>query len=130
MLRADILEAIDYSLRINGGDRFLPFGGKQLLFVGDIFQLPPVVNQNSEAERFLFSEEYKSMYFFDAPAYKVAAPTTVEFQKSHRQANDLYFVQLLDKVRTCNVDYHLIGDTRAEKFFPQLKCKTNNKNRL
>jgi hypothetical protein len=110
MLRADILEAIDYSLRINGGDRFLPFGGKQLLFVGDIFQLPPVVNQNSEAERFLFSEEYKSMYFFDAPAYKVAAPTTVEFQKSHRQANDLYFVQLLDKVRTCNVDYHLIEE--------------------
>ncbi len=110
MLRADILEAIDYSLRINGGDRFLPFGGKQLLFVGDIFQLPPVVNQNSEAERFLFSEEYKSMYFFDAPAYKVAAPTTVEFQKSYRQANDLYFVQLLDKVRTCNVDYHLIEE--------------------
>ncbi len=110
MLRADILEAIDYSLRINGGDRNLPFGGKQLLFVGDIFQLPPVVNQNSEAERILFSEEYKSMYFFDAPAYKVAAPVTVEFQKSHRQANDLYFVQLLDKVRTCNVDYHLIEE--------------------
>jgi hypothetical protein len=110
MLRADILEAIDYSLRINGGDRYLPFGGKQLLFVGDIFQLPPVVNQNSEAERILFTEEYKSMYFFDAPAYKVAAPITVEFQKSHRQANDLYFVQLLDKVRTCNVDYHLIEE--------------------
>lgn len=108
MLRSDILEAIDYSLRINGGNLALPFGGKQILFVGDIFQLPPVVNQNNEAERYLFSEVYRSIYFFDAPAYKEAAPITVEFQKSHRQANDLYFVELLDKVRTCHADYHLI----------------------
>ena len=41
MLRADLLEAIDYSLRINGGDPDRPFGGKQIIFVGDVFQLPP-----------------------------------------------------------------------------------------
>jgi ATP-dependent DNA helicase PIF1 len=62
MLRADILEAIDYSLRRNGGNPNKLFGGKQIIFVGDIFQLPPVTNTLDEVENILFTEVFKSKY--------------------------------------------------------------------
>jgi ATP-dependent DNA helicase PIF1 len=101
MLRSDILEAIDFSLRKNGGDPNKKFGGKQLLFIGDIFQLPPVVDSTDEVEKFLFTEIYDSEYFFDSHSYKEITPTYFEFKKSHRQKGDLPFVELLDKVRIC-----------------------------
>lgn len=104
MLRSDILEAIDHSLRQNGGDPDKPFGGKQILFIGDIFQLPPVVDTKDEVERFIFSEIYDSEYFFDSPSFKELAPKYFEFKKSHRQKDDLEFVKLLDQVRICDVD--------------------------
>jgi len=101
MLRSDILEAIDFSLRKNGGDPTKKFGGKQLLFIGDIFQLPPVVDSTGEVEKFLFSEIYNSEYFFDSHSYKAISPIYFEFKKSHRQKDDLPFVELLDEVRIC-----------------------------
>jgi len=104
MLRADIVEAIDYSLRINGGNPNKIFGGKQIIFVGDIFQLPPVAGSNDTLERMLFTEEYKSKYFFDSKAYKKLNPTYFEFKISYRQGTDLEFVRLLDKVRVCDID--------------------------
>lgn len=104
MLRADILEAIDYSLRINGGDPNSIFGGKQILLVGDIFQLPPVTDSNDEVERYLFNTIYKSEYFFDSLAYKKLNPKYFEFKKVHRQKDDMDFVELLDKVRVCKAD--------------------------
>jgi len=109
MLRSDILEAIDYSLRRNGGDPNKKFGGKQLIFIGDIFQLPPVVDSTDEVERFLFSKIYNSEYFFDSPAYIETAPQYFEFKKSHRQKDDMPFVELLDKVRTCEVNELILG---------------------
>lgn len=54
MVRADILEAIDYSLRVNGGNPALSFGGKQVILVGDIFQLPPVVDTKMRPKRSFF----------------------------------------------------------------------------
>ncbi|MGV8137809.1 MAG: ATP-dependent RecD-like DNA helicase [Mangrovibacterium sp.] len=104
MLRSDILEAIDYSLRKNGGDPGKRFGGKQILFVGDIFQLPPVRAINGNVEQILFSEVYASEYFFDSPAFQEIKPQYFEFRKSHRQKDDLLFVSLLDKVRTYEAD--------------------------
>ena len=104
MLRSDIMEAIDYSLRFNGGDNNLPFGGKQMIFVGDIFQLPPIVDTSNEAEALLFSEVFKSEYFFDSHAYKKLNPVYFEFSKVHRQKDDLEFVELLDQVRLCKTD--------------------------
>jgi hypothetical protein len=103
MLRTDILEGIDYSLRKNGGDPNKKFGGKQLLFVGDIFQLPPVVDSTDEVEKFLFSEIYGGEYFFYSKSYKKLNPTYFEFKRSYRQKEDLPFVQLLDEVRVCEV---------------------------
>jgi len=104
MLRSDILEAIDFSLRKNGGNPNKLFGGKQIIFVGDIFQLPPVVNSTDEVENFLFKEVFKSEYFFDSKSYKKANSIYFEFKKSYRQKDDIEFVELLDKVRTCKAD--------------------------
>jgi len=104
MLRSDLLQSIDYSLRNNGGDPTKLFGGKQVIFVGDIFQLPPVTNDSDEVDQFLFNELYKSPYFFDSDAYKQLNPIFFEFIKPQRQREDLEFVELLDKVRDCSVD--------------------------
>jgi len=113
MLRADILEAIDYSLRINGGNPNKIFGGKQIIFVGDIFQLPPVAGSNDTLEKMLFTEEYKSKYFFDSRAYKKLNPAYFEFKISYRQGTDLEFVQLLDKVRVCDLDDNVLKSLNA-----------------
>ncbi|MFZ2906282.1 MAG: AAA family ATPase [Cyclobacteriaceae bacterium] len=104
MLRADILEGLDYSLRNNGGDPSRLFGGKQLILVGDIFQLPPVVDSWDETENYVFSNVYSSEYFFSSDAFKKLNPKYYEFVKSHRQKEDLEFVTLLDKVRECSID--------------------------
>ncbi len=118
MLRADILEAIDYSLRINGGNPALRFGGKQILFVGDIFQLPPVVNLQDEVEKIVFTEVYKSEYFFDSIAYRETQPVYFEFQKSYRQQSDLEFVKLLDEVRIGKVSEESLAALN-KRYYPR-----------
>ena len=63
--------------QINGGNSNMVFGGKQIIFVGDIFQLPPVLTDEIEGIR--FDEIYKSEYFFDSPSYKKLNPKYFEF---------------------------------------------------
>jgi ATP-dependent DNA helicase PIF1 len=96
-LRADLIDAIDQSLRINGGDMHKPFGGKQIIFFGDLFQLEPVV-QNNEVERYLFTEYYNSHYFFDARVFKELHLSCIELRKVFRQT-DANFIRLLDAIR-------------------------------
>ncbi|MDZ7690943.1 MAG: PIF1 family ATP-dependent DNA helicase [Balneolaceae bacterium] len=102
MLRSDVFQAIDHSLRLNTGNRYQPFGGKQLVLFGDIFQLPPVV-QNDPVEQDIFSNSYDSEYFFDAPVFEEADFNFVEMFKVYRQ-EDTAFVHLLNRVRTGLVD--------------------------
>lgn len=109
MLRADVLEAIDYSLRNNGGDPHKPFGGKQIIFVGDPFQLPPVVNDGGEVESYLFKECFTGAYFFNSNAYRALNVRPIVLKRSYRQKDDLEFVNLLDAVRTCNVTDEMIS---------------------
>ena len=94
MVRADILDAIDYVLRRyrNG---FEPFGGVQLLMIGDLYQLPPVV-KDSDWE--LLKSTYDTPYFFGANALREVPPVVVELQKVYRQTDDR-FIGLLNKVR-------------------------------
>jgi tetratricopeptide (TPR) repeat protein len=97
MVRADLIDGIDYSLRKNGGNPNLPFGGKQVVFVGDIFQLEPVTIKNS-GEQKIISEIYGSAYFYNAKVFERVSLFTVELQKVYRQT-DSAFISLLDKVR-------------------------------
>jgi hypothetical protein len=61
MVRADLLDCIDRSLRLNRDRLDDPFGGVQMIFIGDLFQLPPVVVKD---EQYRFETEYPSPYFF------------------------------------------------------------------
>lgn len=95
MLRADILDAIDLTLRSIRKKRQIPFGGVQMLFIGDLLQLPPVVKQD---ERPWLSQFYSSMYFFNALALKDNPPLYIELEKVYRQA-DPVFIDLLNNLR-------------------------------
>lgn len=94
MVRADLLDGIDYSLRVNR-DNELPFGGVQIICFGDIFQLPPVVEKDL-AEYFF--EKYGGYYFFNAPVFKEARFKYIELQNIFRQ-RDAFFKELLEKIR-------------------------------
>ena len=97
MVRADLLDAIDDSLRLNTGRAGVPFGGKTLVLVGDMHQLPPVI-AGSEEKR-LFEESYESPYFFSARTLRELPLVTVTLTRSFRQA-DAHFIEMLDRIRT------------------------------
>ncbi|RKS93846.1 UvrD-like helicase family protein [Flavobacterium limicola] len=97
MVRVDIIDAIDCSLRRNSGNPNLPFGGKQVVFVGDVFQLEPVTSSKT-GEYEIIKEIYGNPYFFSAKVFKKINFCTVELLKVYRQT-DLDFINLLDKVR-------------------------------
>ena len=96
MVRADIIDFIDKVLRIYTRNRHEPFGGKQMLFVGDIFQLEPVVK---EEERQLLRPFYPSMYFFHARVFNEVQLVSIELTKVYRQ-KDQQFISILDHIRT------------------------------
>lgn len=96
MVRADMIDGIDRSLRVNRRRLNEPFGGVQVLMVGDLFQLPPVVTREEEA--LLFSRRYSSPYFFSARSLQDLVLVPVQLTKVFRQ-EDRGFVELLNKVR-------------------------------
>ncbi len=102
MLRADIIDAIDQTLRLNSEYPDKPFGGKQMIFFGDLFQLEPVV-QNNEVERYLFNEYYNSHYFFDARVFRHVHMHCIELRKIYRQT-DPDFIHILDVIRLNRAD--------------------------
>lgn len=104
MVRADVLDFIDQVLRVYTGNKNSPFGGKQMLLVGDAFQLEPVVKRD---EWQILSRFYKTPYFFSATAFIQSPLIQVELRKVYRQ-DDPAFVEILDKVRLKKVeDSHL-----------------------
>lgn len=95
MVRADTMDAIDAILRAVRRNYNTPFGGVQLLCIGDLFQLPPVAKND---EWILLNEYYVSPFFFDSLAIKEQMPLMIELTKIYRQKEDS-FVRLLNKVR-------------------------------
>lgn len=94
MVRADVLQAIDESLRMHRENN-APFGGVQMIFFGDVFQLPPVVTPDVMQ---YFDQHYGGAYFFHAPAYREINPTRIELQQVFRQS-DQGFLNLLNALR-------------------------------
>lgn len=95
MVRADIIDFVDRILRVYSGNSREPFGGKQLLLVGDIFQLEPVVTADM---RDILARYYPNPYFFSARSLTQLQMVSVELRKIYRQ-NDSSFIQMLDRVR-------------------------------
>lgn len=95
MVRADIIDFIDKVLRVYNQNMREPFGGKQLLLVGDVFQLEPVVKED---DRKLLTPYYPNFYFFNAKVFQEMRLLSVELKKVYRQG-DPSFINILDHVR-------------------------------
>jgi PIF1-like helicase/Helix-turn-helix domain/HRDC domain/Helicase len=100
MVRCDMLDAIDTVLRHFRRRYYERFGGVQMLFIGDMFQLPPVIK---EPEWKVLSGFYNSPYFFDSAVIREDPPVYIEFNKIYRQSEER-FIRLLNQIRNDNLD--------------------------
>ena len=100
MVRCDLLDALDTVLRHVRNQHQIAFGGVQVLFIGDMYQLPPVVK---EEEWLILSRHYKSPFFFHSTVLENHPPVQIKLEKIYRQ-NDPVFVRLLNQVRNNEMD--------------------------
>ena len=101
MVRADIIDFIDKVLRAYTRNPE-PFGGKQLLLVGDIYQLEPVLKDD---DRQLLQPFYPSAYFFNAKVWQTMPIVSIELRKVYRQTDDK-FIAILDRIRNNTATQH------------------------
>ncbi len=120
MVRADLLENIDVFLRLNRNSNE-PFGGVQMVFFGDLFQLPPVVA--TEQEKMLFKTEFDSPYFFSAHVFDNFEMEMLELRQIYRQDNR-HFIRLLESVRMNTVDFDDLEDLN-ERYLPSFEPDEN-----
>ena len=116
MVRADVFDAIDYSLRVHRKKLTQPFGGVQVIVFGDLFQLPPVVNIDESS---LLERIYPNgQFFFHSNIFQDAQFKTLELQSIYRQTDD-YFIYLLNAVRDGSITSSQIdnlNDSLVENF--------------
>src|SRR3989338_9101842 len=96
MVRADLLDCVDKFLRINGLNSHTPFGGAQMVFIGDLYQLPPVEKDFIPANELLHT--YESPYFFDSVAFRTTKFQHIQLRQMYRQ-QDPVFIDILNAVR-------------------------------
>ncbi len=122
MVRADMLDAMDNILRHFRKKLHLPFGGVQVLFIGDMYQLPPVVPNN---EWDILQQFYESPFFFSAKVIQEAPPLYIELKKIYRQ-NEQQFIDILNRVRNNQLtedDFVLLNQRYAPSFTPAKEDK-------
>ncbi|MBF0511492.1 MAG: DUF3857 domain-containing protein [Candidatus Omnitrophica bacterium] len=102
MVRADLMDCVDVFLRVWGPHHDRPFGGVQMIFFGDLFQLPPVVAFGQED---IFKNHYSTPYFFSAKVFEGLDFKMMQLSKIYRQ-KDEHFIRLLNAVRDDNVEEH------------------------
>jgi hypothetical protein len=118
MVRCDLLDAVDVLLRTFRQKHQLPFGGVQMVFIGDLFQLPPVVKDH---EWPILAEFYSSPFFFDARALADRPPLTIELTNVYRQ-RDQRFINLLNNIRGNEIeewDMNLLEERFDPGFHPE-----------
>lgn len=131
MVRADLLDQIDITLRQTRKKWHLPFGGIQVLLIGDMYQLPPVVQQE---EWKLLSEVYRSPFFFESLVMRNNPPVYIELDKIYRQSEQI-FIQLLNKVRNNQLDLeslnllnsHYKANITREEYHNNITLTTHNR---
>ncbi|MDR2709676.1 MAG: AAA family ATPase, partial [Elusimicrobiota bacterium] len=130
MLRCDILDCIDRFLRLNRERQREVFGGVQIVFIGDLKQLPPVV---TPTERIIFETQYNSPYFLNALCLQEAQILTITLTKNYRQ-QDQNFIDLLNAIRDQRVSEEMfrklnkqVGRLEAGDKLTIYLCTTNKK---
>ncbi|HJG89847.1 tetratricopeptide repeat protein [Barnesiella viscericola] len=121
MVRADMIDFIDRVLRVYSGNMRLPFGGKQLLLVGDVYQLEPVVTADM---RDILGRFYPNAYFFSARVFREMALVPIELQTVYRQ-QDERFVKLLDKIRNNTATREEL-DLLNSRYIKDYECDNND----
>lgn len=119
MVRADIIDFIDKVLRTYTRN-YEPFGGKQLLLVGDIYQLEPVLK---EEDRQLLRPFYQSAYFFNAKVWQQMQLVSIELRKVYRQRDD-HFIGMLDRIRQNQITSQDLNDLNSRCQFPTTNEET------
>ena len=120
MVRADLLDCLEKFLRLNGPRPRKPFGGIQMIFIGDLYQLPPVV---TSAEKTVLSLQYESPYFFSSKIFSKSKFTMdfIELEKIYRQTEE-EFISLLNGIRNRSVteeDISRLNRNWVPDFVPQ-----------
>jgi hypothetical protein len=118
MLRADLLDCVDVFLRMYGADAKQAFGGVQMIFIGDLYQLPPVVSKD---ERDIFRTHYGTPYFFSAKALELLPLEVLELETVYRQ-KDQQFVGLLNRIRNNSVEPEDI-DELNQRYISDVKMR-------
>jgi ATP-dependent exoDNAse (exonuclease V) alpha subunit len=132
MLRCDLLDCIDKFLRLNRDSSEL-FGGVQIVFIGDLKQLPPIVRPE---EKLMFSTHYDSPYFLSSACLKNTKIETIELKKIYRQT-DAHFIEILNSIRHENINdamlkelNNLVENNIANEGFTVYLTTTNKKAHL
>lgn len=122
MVRVDMMDNIDHSLRINrNSDQ--PFGGVQMIFFGDLFQLPPIISQAIEKE--YLDQHYDSPYFFSAQVWKDETVIHgVELTKIYRQ-EERHFLRLLEEIRYNSADWETLEEIN-KRYQPETEPPENS----
>ena len=118
MVRSDLLDVIDRLLRVLRKRQFSPFGGVQLILIGDTFQLPPIVNQEDWN---ILGRFYDSPFFFSARVMQQQKPIYIELKKIYRQTEQ-NFIELLNRIRINQLgpnDLHLLNSRYLHGFSPE-----------
>ena len=122
MVRCDTMDAIDTILKSVRRKHDVPFGGVQLLCIGDLYQLPPVAKRE---EMNILQQFYSSEFFFDSMVIKEQMPMLIELNKIYRQKEDS-FVDILNKVRNNNMDVDDFEDLH-QRFYPDFRPSLEEK---
>lgn len=124
MVRSCMLDHIDYALRL-WCNKYIAFGGKQLLLIGDCFQLPPITNaKDLEAKKFY--GQWESPFFFAANVFKDIDVQCVQLKKIYRQKDDERFIHMLNRIRKCKSGYENDVEVLNEKCFIETRLGTKN----
>lgn len=121
MVRADLLDCVDKFLRLNGPDRKLPFGGIQMIFFGDLYQLPPVVTGTEKA---VLKELYETPYFYSANVFDLLEMEFIELEKVYRQ-HEGQFLDLLNSIRNNTIAEEGLK-LLSQRYMPQFEPPLND----
>jgi ATP-dependent exoDNAse (exonuclease V) alpha subunit len=118
MVRADVIDAIDKIMKAVTGKINQPFGGKQILMIGDNFQLPPVSKPDEDE---ILGPHYRSPFFFDSHVFYNYPPAVIELKKIYRQ-HDEHFINILNQVRNSSITIPQLNELN-EKYAPSFEPK-------